>query len=259
MRKGGTAGGVLSCREARLTRFLSSDGLFVETDKEGCGLHEGSGSLTEACAPVRSKPISRIPYLCTSFEGFLQYVAVHLLPYGFRYYVLGEIPAKKDPLAVDVKLIGRYYCDVGRSMRHKLKKRGLTPVRYLRWERTFLLITTEGNHGVFLSEKKVKDVRKQPIIVGGVSMRHVNGHSHVRLTRTRFMEMKAELEAIACHRSDWFWANYFWNFPYPQYSPIVKQAFWLLNAINRKRAAGGLETIHWQIIKLKRAPVRCFE
>src|SRR5262245_40150444 len=77
-------------------------------------------------------------------EGFVQQVAVNLVPHGYRFFVTGQIPAHKDPATVDVKLIDRYGLDVSKWARARGKKNGQARMQYLRHGRFFLLIATEG-------------------------------------------------------------------------------------------------------------------
>ena len=43
-------------------------------------------------------------YEATSVEGFVQQVACAYLRHGYWFYVMGRIPADKDPGAIDAKL-----------------------------------------------------------------------------------------------------------------------------------------------------------
>ena len=49
-------------------------------------------------------------YRCeaTTVGGFVQQLAVQYVTHGYWFYVLGRIPAGKDPSSVDAKLVDRY-------------------------------------------------------------------------------------------------------------------------------------------------------
>lgn len=42
-------------------------------------------------------------YEVTSLVGFLQRVATHLLPKGYYFFVQGNVPDGKDPVALDAE------------------------------------------------------------------------------------------------------------------------------------------------------------
>lgn len=47
-------------------------------------------------------------YETTSVGAFVQQVAVHCLPHGYRYYVSGFMPEGKDYRAIDERIIAKY-------------------------------------------------------------------------------------------------------------------------------------------------------
>ncbi len=55
----------------------------------------------------------------TSPEGFVQHVACNLLPHGYHFFISGRVPDRKDPLAVDRKLLAKYRIDVSPKTRHR--------------------------------------------------------------------------------------------------------------------------------------------
>ena len=60
--------------------------------------------------------------VATSVEGFVQQIACCYLRHGYWFYVTGRIPAGKDPLAVDEKLIAKYGIAVSESTRARRKQ-----------------------------------------------------------------------------------------------------------------------------------------
>jgi hypothetical protein len=59
-----------------------------------------------------------------SLGGFVQQLAVSYVARGYRFYVTGHVPERKDPRSVDEKLIDRYGIDVSKSERSRRKMAG---------------------------------------------------------------------------------------------------------------------------------------
>src|SRR3954471_17321868 len=87
-------------------------------------------------------------YEATTVEGFVQQLAVCYLRNRYWFYVLGEIPAGKDPATVDDKLLVRYGVDQSKWAKARARKRGFAKVQYLRYRTTFVLVATEGEHPI---------------------------------------------------------------------------------------------------------------
>ena len=94
-------------------------------------------------------------HVATSPEGYVQQVAVCYLRHGYWFYVTGRIPARKDANAVDRKLIAKYEIDITERQRAYRKQRGLANMQYIRFDRWFLLLITDGHHP-FKQEEKTK-------------------------------------------------------------------------------------------------------
>src|SRR5438105_2482186 len=95
-------------------------------------------------------------YRCeaTTVEGFVQQLAVSYLKNRYWFYVPGEVPDGKDPKAVDEKLLVRYEIDMSKWAKARRKRRGIAKLQYLRFERTFVLLATAGEHPFFTEEGK---------------------------------------------------------------------------------------------------------
>ena len=80
-----------------------------------------------------------MPYQCvaTSVAGFVQQLACNYLPHGYWFYVTGHMPEKKDPRAVDEKLLGKYDIALSRQSRARRKLAGYANLHYLRHGRAF--------------------------------------------------------------------------------------------------------------------------
>ena len=81
----------------------------------------------------------------TSPEGFVQHVACNLLPHGYFLFVSGWVPDRKDPLAVDRKLLAKYRIAVSPKTRHRRKLAGEANLHYVRCGHHFLVLDQVTN------------------------------------------------------------------------------------------------------------------
>jgi len=51
-------------------------------------------------------------YLTTSLTGCVQQLACNILPHGYWFYCMGRVLEKKDPFAIDAKLLGKYGIEI---------------------------------------------------------------------------------------------------------------------------------------------------
>lgn len=197
----------------------------------------------------------------TSLAGFIQQLAVCLVGRGYWFYVLGTVPAGKQPARVDAKLTKLYHTDRSKWARLRRKRAGLTNVSYLRFGRTFVLVATHGLGEFFEAEGGVvRDARREPIKVGGYAVGFKGGHVSVRIDLARYRQVKAHLLDIACRRTVPDLAGEFArSVPFEPYAGVRSQAACLLRAVNRVRAAAGLEPIPRTCLRTRRRVVRPFE
>ena len=59
------------------------------------------------------------PYRCVAptIEGFVRQLAVQYVARGYRFYVTGLIPQRKDPRLVDASIVERYGLDLSKYQR----------------------------------------------------------------------------------------------------------------------------------------------
>ena len=207
-----------------------------------------------------------------SVEGLVQYVACNLLPHGYWFYVTGRIPKGKDPRLVDAKLIEKYRANVSPSERHRRKRAGLANVRYLRLDRFFVLLATHGRHPFFEEERtSIRDARRVPLRVGDYAISYRRGgrtrektadrkwHSHVAINRREANRLKAHFGELALRLSAERLALEVYWLPYAPYAPVRRQLLGILREVNRARKRAGRSTLPYEILPLKRRPVRPFE
>jgi hypothetical protein len=201
-------------------------------------------------------------YRCeaTSLEGFVQQLAACYLPHGYHHYVVGVVPPEKDPTAVDAKLVAKYGVALSRWQRARRKKGGWANLHYLRWERFWVLVATDGEHPFFAEEaKNLRDAREEPIKIGGYAIRLRQGHAHVRIEEGEFQRFKAWLLELAAHRPAGDVGRAIWCVPWEPYAPVRSQLFGLLAAVNERRKRGRREPVPAAAIRRRRRLVRPFE
>lgn len=107
-------------------------------------------------------------YRCSavSIEGLVQQVAVSYLRHGYWWYVTGTVPEGKDPTSLDRKLIDKYGIQLTERERAFRKRSGMANMQYIRHDRFYILMCTEGLHPFRQAEAaSLRDARKTPILV----------------------------------------------------------------------------------------------
>jgi len=207
--------------------------------------------------------------VAVSVEGFVQQIACCYLRHGYLHYVAGQIPRGKDPQAVDAKLIAKYGIAVSESTRSRRKKAGLANMQYLRYERFFILLATEGKHRFFNEEHdRIRDFRRVPLKFAGYSISYRRGgqtregrpdpswHAHVKLDRRQQLELEAHLSKLARRQQPNAVVNAIYHLPLEPYAPIRRQLLMLLRGVNRQRKALGYPPIPLKALPLQRRVVR---
>jgi len=201
-------------------------------------------------------------YRCeaTTLAGFIQQLACAYLRHGYVYFVRGEIPEDKDPRLVDRKLLDRYRIAVSKWQRVRRKHAGLANVQYLRLDRTFVLLATEGLHEFFTREAaRIRDARRTPIRVGGYAVSVRGGHVHVRIDLSAYRTLRAALFEQAVHRAAPSLAARFYTLPFEPYAPVRRQLLNLLRLVNKRRKAAGFAVLPHRVLHLRRRVVRPFD
>lgn len=228
-------------------------------------------SLIKAPTPM---PRKRKPYLylCRSVNALVQYVALSLLSpkywkdeSGYYYFSVGQIPVGKDPLEVDRKLIQKYGIATTTSQRWTMKRRGLARLCYLRLDRTFIVLATEGHHPTFWREEKgrLRNIRTgKPLIIWGYSISvKKNGKTKVAMSKKEYERRRDWFVAEAVRRRDreWF-ERKLWNFPFAPYSAVRTQLFSIVRAINAKRKLASLPLVRWEkAVRTRRRSEKVFQ
>jgi len=207
-------------------------------------------------------------YRCvtTSVAGFVQQLAVSLVPNGYYFYVTGEIPGHKDPSLTDIKIISQYAIAISKWQRARKKKQGEAAVQYLRYDRFFVIIANHGAHPFFEAEAgQIRDIRSHPIHFGGYSIGCRPGgsdqslHPSVRIDLNVFGEIKRWFTRAALYRTVRELVEDLRSLPYEPYAPVRRQLNVLLRMLNRRRKAAGMEPLPVRAIWRNRQIVSPFE
>ena len=210
-------------------------------------------------------------YKCeaTSLEGFVQQLATCYLRHGYSFFVTGTIPAKKDPQAVDRKLVELYGIDVGEWERWRRKRAGRANMQYLRFGRFYVLLATHGEHKFFELESKrdekgrevrIRDARRSPIRFHGYAVSIRQGHVHVRLDDETFAGLRARFEELAVRRREETLVEELRWIGFEPYAPVRRQLLRILRAVNERRKKAGYSQLPpAETLRLRRRIVKPFE
>jgi len=205
-------------------------------------------------------------YRCeaTSVEGFVQQLACNLVNHGYWFYTVGTIPVDKDARMVDEKLIRGYGLELSKWQRARRKAKGDANVSYLRHERFFVLLATEGEHIFYEREGQVRDIRREPIIFEGYSIGCSKGsdgryHASIKIYSDTFNERLSYLVGLALHRSVDNLAREFHAVQFAPYARVRRQLLRLLREVNEVRRTAGFEILPRTVLRLRRFPVKVFE
>ena len=201
----------------------------------------------------------RYRYEATSVEGFVQQLAVCYLRNGYWFYVLGEVPAGKDPRAVDDKLLARYAVCQSKWAKARARRKGAAKVQYLRFRQTFLMVATHGDHPFFAAEREnIFDARERPVRFYGYSVGYKDGHPHVRIASPQYRELAEAFLSAALTTTAEVLAARFRGLPFEPYGPVKVQLRRLLTRVNEIRRAAGLTRVDAGVLRAKRRTVRPF-
>ncbi|HRZ36931.1 MAG TPA: hypothetical protein P5534_11270 [Candidatus Paceibacterota bacterium] len=207
-------------------------------------------------------------YRCVagSIEGFVRQLAVAYVGHGYYFYVTGWIPPHKVPERIDEKIIRRYDIDISRWTRARRKKQGCANVQYLRFDRFFVIIATQGRHRFFEAEgAAVKDIREAPIHFHRYSIgyrpgwRSTTWHPSVRIDAGLYAKLEARFEGLALHRAAEAISAEFRGLPFEPWAPVRRQLWRLLRLVNQRRKLAGLELVPISAVGLRRRPSQPFD
>jgi hypothetical protein len=194
-----------------------------------------------------------------SVEGFILQLAVSYVAHGYFHYAAGSVPEGKDPRSVDEKLLRLYDVPISKWARARRKRAGLGNVQYLRHDRFFVLLGTEGPHEFKQREGGIlRDLRERPVHYAGYSVSFRGGHASVRIALAEYKCLKAYLLDLAPKRSVESLMREFASLPFEPYAGVRRQLLNLHRAVNRRRQEGGFEELPFTCLRLRRRIVKPF-
>lgn len=209
-------------------------------------------------------------------ESVVQLIAASYLRHGYYWYVTGAIPERKDPRDIDRKLVEKYGIDVSSWERSRRKKQGIANAQYLRFDRWFIILVTEGHHPLKAptraggEKEQLRDCRRYPIRFHGYSISYRRAgvtpkgaagpkwHAHVRIDGPTYTRLMDHFLGIACHRSPENLARELAGIRFARYAPIRRQLLTLLRKINDARERMGYATLPHTALRLRREPVKVY-
>lgn len=186
-------------------------------------------------------------YLIKNKRLLVQYLACNLLPKDYVFYRIFFIPADKDPLLIDAKLILTYETYHSKSTVYRRKKAGIASVKYLRVGSWAMLIATKGK-SLFLDREPWLDARENPIVVGGYSLT-VNkgtGKVSVRLHREAQNRLKRFILEWSVRRSREWWEAWIRKFPFLPFAGVRDNLFVLIRFLNANRKSFRQLPVDWK-------------
>ena len=203
-------------------------------------------------------------YICKTPEGFVQYVAVNLLPAGYLRCIDGVIAEPTDPVDVDDKLFVKLCVEPSKNQRWKAKLAGYSNVMYLRYQRRWAAFATLGKWRTReIAAEEWRDIRREPLKFFGYSIAYRHGgdnkwHSSVRIEEYEYRRLKK------LYQERYPWAESYWQeafgakFPYENYAGVLKQKFQLFRAVNRLRTEKGHSKLKLEIVDTFRRTIQVF-
>ena len=167
--------------------------------------------------------------------------------YGYLHYTVIEIPEGKDLEKIDRKIIDCYEVTFCRTTRQRRREKGQSNVIYIRYDRLFILMATDGNHGKF-GEIPHYNFTSSPFHFRGYSLGIKEGKPHLQISPRRFKVIKGQVDKIALHNKTKVVA-YFRRISPFRFEGITTQKWKLMKAVNKRRKVAGLPRLKWEEVK----------
>ncbi|MDJ0591895.1 MAG: hypothetical protein QNJ72_18190 [Pleurocapsa sp. MO_226.B13] len=185
-------------------------------------------------------------YEVKTLGQFLSKVVLYMR-YGYVHYAVREIPATKDIVEVDQKILAAYSITFHRTTRAIRRKKGLANVMYIRFQYTFILLATYGIHEAFDNIVSF-DFHATPLHFRGYSLGIKQGKPRLIIAPTRYRAIRSQLQEIALHNQSKVTA-YFQRISPFRFAGINQQKWKLFLEVNRRRKQAGSVRIEWDEAK----------
>lgn len=196
--------------------------------------------------------------IATSPAAFVRQIAASYLPHGYNFYVTGHVPDRYVAQAseLDRRMVEKFDVNISKACRSKRRSEGIASVRYIRYERFWLLLSTHGKHIFFEQHRHVEDIRRRPVTFHGYEIRLVADKPRVRIERQEYRRLNGYLLDI-CTRprfraTDKMALAIRQAVHFDPYSEVIKQFGRLMRQVNRRRRSQGLLSVPLDMVKLRR-------
>lgn len=186
--------------------------------------------------------VTMAKYEAKTLGLFLSKVMLYMR-YGYVRYAVREIPATKDIVEVDRKILTAYGVTFHRTSRATRRKKGLANVVYIRFHHTFILLATYGTHEAF-DRIVSRNFNTTPLHFRGYSLGIKQSKPHLIIAPTRYKAIRKELQNIALHNQSKVTA-YFQRISPFRFAGINQQKWKLFVEVNKRRKVAGLARIEW--------------
>jgi hypothetical protein len=218
-------------------------------------LRRDLGGYPKSYHPPYSGPVTA-PYLVKSPRHLAQYIATNLLTKGWFFYTSFALPADRDPLPIDAKLLVKFEAFHSKERQYRRRKGGLASVKYLRCGQVGYLFATRGECPAFFAAEDYRDARVAPVHVAGHTIRVVpdTGKVAVRIHREAQRRLRQHLlEHVRLPTRDL--EALIWNLDLLPFAGVRDGIFAALRELNAGRRSLRLPPVEWRNAVRKRFKV----
>ncbi|MBX9584731.1 MAG: hypothetical protein K2X87_30880 [Gemmataceae bacterium] len=195
-------------------------------------------------------------YLVKSPRHLAQYVATNLLTKDWFFYTSFAVPADRDPVLVDVKLLVKFEAFHSKERQYRRRKGGLASVKYLRCGPVGYLFATRGECPAFFAGEAYRDAREAPVHVAGHSIRVLpdTGKVAVRIHREAQRRLRKHLlDHVRLPTRDL--EALIWDLDLLPFAGVRDGLFAAVRELNAGRRALRLAPVEWRNCVRKRFKV----
>ena len=197
------------------------------------------------------------PCVATSASAFVRQLAASYLPHGYKFYVCGYVPDRFVDRAEDLdhRMIDKYDVNLSKATRSKRRSEGTASVRYIRFGRFWLLLSTRGRHRFFEQHRQVYDFGRNPVLFHGYEIRLVEGRPRVRIERQEYRRLNGYLVDV-CTRPKYRPVDQMAqvmrrSVNLDPYREVIAQYVRIIRQVNRRRRSHGLLPVPLGSVKLR--------
>lgn len=202
------------------------------------------------------------PCVATSSSAFVRQLAASYLPHGYRFYVCGHVPDRlvEHASELDRRMIEKYEIDISKATRSKRRSQGIASVRYIRFGRFWMLMSTRGRHHFFDEHRKVSNISRKPVLFHGYEIRLVEDRPRVRIERQEYRHLHGYLLGM-CTRGKYRDVDQMAGAVrrmthFDPYRAVIAQYVRLIRQMNRRRRSRGLLPVPLDAVTLRGGNLR---